>query len=123
MERAKTPADPEQPTGETNLENELWQTDSGERKKGVKELVVQLLADERPLPVKQVFLRLNTGSNPPSYQAVHKAISAMHAQGVLARSAMGYELNPKWLKSLSEFANAASSPAEPKPGRDVQLIL
>lgn len=71
--------------------------------KGVKPEIVKVLALEFPLNARQVFQRIKDKGVTVSYQAVHKALGLLEAEGVVCKEKQGYVLNQKWILSNKQF--------------------
>ena len=70
-----------------------------------KDVIVSVLAKEWPLSVKEIFGRVSRLKQESiSYQAVHKSVVALEADGILVKNGKGFELNRNWIDNLKKFA-------------------
>ncbi len=89
-----------------------------EGKQDAKSLVVDVLAREFPLSVKQIHAHIvndNTRAK-LTYQGVYKAVQELSLQGIITGDLTGYSLRKKWLderrswldKTLSRYSETSS---------------
>lgn len=69
--------------------------------KSTRDEIINLLSEHWPLSVKQIHSEINRMNGGVSYQAVHKTIQQMEAEGILEKNEEGHQLNPKWVGSLN----------------------
>ncbi|MFA6269213.1 MAG: hypothetical protein WC652_05325 [archaeon] len=69
----------------------------------LKDQIITLLAEEKGLNAKEIYFKVSK-SKQVSYQAVHKALSELNTQGVLAKNQSKYVLNERWITNLKKFA-------------------
>jgi len=72
----------------------------------VKNVVIQILADEWPLTVKEIFKRVKRefGKN-VTYQATHKVVHELLFKKIVLANKKEYFLNTRWLNELETFSN------------------
>jgi len=64
-----------------------------------KDTIIQILSEEWPLSVKQIYERVKKKSDHPlTYQAVHKVIKQLLGEGIVELKGKNYILNKNWLK-------------------------
>ena len=74
---------------------------SGNRKRYVRDIVVEMLSQEWPLSAKKIYSMLrNKYHLDVSYQAVHKALKELLKQQTLIRKGKLYEINKSWIESV-----------------------
>jgi len=77
-----------------------WKEDS------VKGSIIQILAEEWPLTVKEIFQKTKQDfGKDVSYQAVHKAVQELVLRKVLSEETRTYLINPLWLQEIETFAS------------------
>ena len=77
-----------------------------EENKNVKDLLIATLANSPPLTIKKLHSQLKKKySVGATYQAIHKAVTSLVSQGVIARKYKVYSLNPNWISNLSQFVD------------------
>lgn len=70
--------------------------------KSTRELVISILGAEWPLGAKEIYSRLKRAHGfGGSYQAAHKAIQQMEAEGILEKNGAGHQLSQKWVDGLN----------------------
>ncbi|MFH1850082.1 MAG: hypothetical protein ABH879_07935 [archaeon] len=76
---------------------------------GTKARILSLLAAKRSLPARGIYneLRLAYASS-ISYQAIHKALKELLAQGVLCKKGMRYSISSIWIDKIGGFVRAVN---------------
>ncbi len=75
-----------------------------ERESSTRDAIVNILANKWPLTVKDICGELARGKTVSvSYQAVHKTILQLEAEGIVERSGRNYRLNKRWIMYVKEF--------------------
>jgi len=71
-----------------------------------KERIVSILSREFPLSTKEMHRRLvrQYGSE-VSYQAVHKLLNQMEAEGIISPNNKKYQLSAEWIQDLKKFSS------------------
>ena len=99
------------------------------KKKTTKQLIIEILAEEFPLGVKQIYLKLKK-SKKVTYQAIHKALTELvDSKKVIAKERL-YYLNKKWIAEQTDFMSLTYNnyfqknfiSSEFKPNQDIQVI-
>ena len=67
---------------------------------GVRGRVVEVLAEGRWLPARRVFIALRRRGARFSYQAVHKALRKLEAEGIAGYSKEGFFLSREWAQEV-----------------------
>ena len=98
--------------------------------KSTREIIISVLIKEYPLSAKEVYNRvLKVSSKDTTYQAVHKAIQELSAEGSITKQGKDYQLNPNWITNLKSFVKDAEesytkNQAVPeKPGKNANALL
>src|SRR3989338_1432783 len=72
--------------------------------KTTKSAIIQILSQDWPLSMKQVFFALRKRSSKSiTYQAVYKSAKELLAEGVLSKHENQYMINTLWLEKSAEF--------------------
>jgi len=72
----------------------------------VKNAIIQILAEEWPLTVKEIFKRSKQDFGKDiSYQAVHKTVQELVSKRLLVAKNKAYSINTFWLQEMETFAN------------------
>jgi hypothetical protein len=76
----------------------------GEDSKNAKDLVFTILTQEQPLSLIELTNRIHASYNLNlSYQAIRKAVNALHEEGVLIKEGKRYRISKDWVLSLKSF--------------------
>jgi len=76
----------------------------GSQHKSTKDLIVQILSEEWPLSAKEIHGRVQRiGSEPVSYQAVHKSLADLKGDDVVREAGKKFILNLDWIKQVKGF--------------------
>ncbi|MBI2659859.1 hypothetical protein HYX07_01730 [Candidatus Woesearchaeota archaeon] len=75
-----------------------------DKEKKAKDLIISVLAMNYPLSSKKIYneIKRRFGYS-VTYQAVHKSILQLQAQGVLVKEDMEYSINMQWIDEISDF--------------------
>jgi len=89
----------------------------------LRDRVVSLLSAHEDLSAKAIFLALRRESGVSvSYQAVHKLLRKLVADGVLVEGGKRYSLNSGWLSNLNSFVSQVEARRSGKPALDFGKI-
>lgn len=70
-----------------------------------KNAIVSVLSQGAPLSAQQLFHQVTKETSKPiSYQALHKALKELEAQGIIEKTSSQYQLNPQWVHSIEAWA-------------------
>jgi hypothetical protein len=72
--------------------------------RSTKSQIVAILSVEWPLSCRKIYNKLARSGNNITYQAVHKAILQMVAEGMLIRKGQDYSLNLDWINEIERFS-------------------
>jgi len=72
--------------------------------KSSKDLIVSILSEEFPLPLKKIFFEVKRQGASISYQGVHKSLTEMLAQGIIEKDGNKFRLSKKWINEISFFS-------------------
>ncbi len=71
-------------------------------------LIVKTLSEKQPLSAKQIHAHIKADGALFSYQAVHKALQKLQADGVVEKEGKHYSLSKNWLDGLKQFIDAST---------------
>ena len=79
-------------------------------KQSTASLIVKILGKEFPLTAKEIHHRLKREfASTASYQAVHKALSSLSADGLLEKSGSEYRLSEKYISNVKKMGEDIES--------------
>lgn len=71
-----------------------------------KDAIISILGTRWPLSLKQIFqIAKKEYAISASYQAIHKMLNLLLAEGVVVKEETGYSLNPDWIKKIKSFGD------------------
>lgn len=74
-----------------------------ERKRPVKDIIISVISREWPITAKRIYNRVKGQGLSVTYQAVHKAIKELTAEGTLIKEDKEYSIKPDWIKQNKRF--------------------
>jgi hypothetical protein len=79
------------------------------KKKTAKSLIIKVLSEEWPLSARKIYNALRKDFHAGfTYQAVYFALREFAREGVVISKERKYSLSPKWVESISSFADYMS---------------
>lgn len=82
----------------------------GSNGKTIKERIIDVLSKEWPFSARGLYSKLRADEGKGiSYQGVHKALTQLYEDGVIAKNGAGYLLSSSWIDSLQRFSQQVSS--------------
>ncbi|MDD4081939.1 MAG: hypothetical protein PHD05_00995 [Sphaerochaetaceae bacterium] len=92
-------------------------------KSSTRDLIIEVLSKEWPLTTKEIYFRVkNIGKTQLSYQAIHKTLTQMIKNGLVAKNHKKFQLSMDWITKVEKFSSLLRSAYNDKQKIDLKEL-